>query len=156
MRDKSGFTIIELCIVLAIASTVLCFSVVSFRDIFLRQKINYITQSLNDSINFAREQAILRNITMLIYPVTDWQQGWVIAVDSSETTSIDPIIQRKVLKNYTHMPLKIIYISFQKNLQLIKIFPNGTSDGYQGHFEYGDKKLFINRGARTRLESDNL
>ncbi len=143
MKKYTGFTLPELLITLTIVGVMILLAVPSFQHFHRHQQIRYITQALTQSLSYTRLQAVLRAQTVLISPKeNDWQKGWVITIDKN----------KKILRDFPQMPLEIKLISFQKNNNALKILSNGTTDGYQGHFEYGGMSLIFNRAGRTRLE----
>jgi len=143
MKKYTGFTLPELLITLTIVSVMILLAVPSFKHFRQHQQIRYITQALSQTISYSRLQAVLRYQIILITPKEDnWQKGWIITINKNN----------QILRDYPQMPLEIKFISFQKNNNILKIFPDGLSEGYHGHFEYGNMSLVINRAGRTRLE----
>lgn len=143
MKKYAGFTLPELIITLTIVGVMILLAVPSFKHFRQHQQIRYITQALSQTISYARLQAVLRYQPVSIIPKeNNWQNGWVITIEKNH----------QILRDFPQMPLEIKLISFQKNNNNLKILSNGTTDGYQGHFEYGDMSLVFNRAGRTRLE----
>jgi len=138
--------LIEISISIAICAIIGCLGVVSFKSIRDLQRSAIITQSLQQSLYFAREQAVLRYQNIVISPRhNQWQNGWDIQLDSAHS----------VLKSFYSQPMEIIFVPFQKSTNVIKIFSDGTSNGYQGHFEYGSTQFVINRGGRGRINNQS-
>jgi type IV fimbrial biogenesis protein FimT len=81
----SGFSLIELLVVLAIVATLLAVAVPGFQAMLRSQRLNADTDALFAAINFARTQAIARNTRVAIAPSDpeqgDFAGGWVVFVD---------------------------------------------------------------------------
>jgi prepilin-type N-terminal cleavage/methylation domain-containing protein len=142
MKKYCGFTLPEVLITLTLASLLFLLAVPSFSYLRHRQQINYISYALQQSIAYARLQAVVRYETILIIPQEeDWQKGWHIALKKNNL----------ILRNFPPMPLKIIFSSGHNNIQIMS---NGMTEGHQCHFKYGDIKLVLNRGGRTYIETE--
>jgi prepilin-type N-terminal cleavage/methylation domain-containing protein len=135
-----GFTFLELLVTLTIVGVMISLAIPVFSSLHKQQQINLITKSLNQTINFARLQAVFRKENIFIEPKDNdnWQKGWNIKTENKIT-----------LRTFSEMPLKIILYNKHK---YIKVDINGMTEGFECHFEYSGKKLIINRGGRTRLE----
>jgi hypothetical protein len=136
--------LIEISLSVGIVAFLACLGTASFVSVRELQHTAMVSQSLQQSLYFGREQAVLRYQNIIVTPKNDlWEDGWNIQLDSNPRSLI----------SYDLQPMKIIYVPFQKSVKYIKIFSDGTTNGYQGHFEFGTKKFIINRGGRGRVES---
>lgn len=138
--------LLEISVSLAITAILSCMAVASWHSLREAQQEFVITHALEQSLYFAREQAVLRYEPIIIIPNhSQWQEGWTLQTASNKT--------KKIIRSYPSLPVPILFIHFQKNHPFIKVSTDSTTDGYQGHFEYGRKKFFINRGGRNRVEN---
>lgn len=85
MRTQSGFTLVEMLVTLAVIGFLLAIAVPSFRQVMLNQGIRTASFDLFSALEFARSEAIKRNNTVSVKPVSTWSTGWKV-VDPSNTT----------------------------------------------------------------------
>lgn len=107
--SNTGFTLIELMVVLAILAIVAALAAPSLERFIVRNRVASITNDLLATINFARTEAITRNQCVSICPVAnprvadprcraddDWSAGWAVFVNSTcaapagQQTNTDP------------------------------------------------------------------
>lgn len=92
MKTKSqGFTIIELIITLALAAVVLGLAVPSAKHMFLTSSILSINNDVVAALQFARSEAIKRNVPVTVCSSTNgstcngadnnWDDGWIVFVE---------------------------------------------------------------------------
>lgn len=79
----SGFSLIELMVVLAIATILLGIGVPSFRMLLQNQRMTTTVNDLFAAINLTRSEAIRRGTRVDLVPVDgkDWASGWVVFID---------------------------------------------------------------------------
>ena len=79
-RRASGFTIIELLIVVAIAGVMVTIALPNLRDLIVRMRVKTFTTDMHASLMMARSEAIKRNAGMYVVPVdsTNWALGWSV------------------------------------------------------------------------------
>jgi len=84
-RRRSGFTIIELMIVLVVIGVMVSLALPSMGDLVVRMRLKTAASDLHYSLAFARSEAIKRNAGMQIVPVSaaNWALGWSVRVQSS-------------------------------------------------------------------------
>lgn len=81
---ETGFTIIELMIVMLVAAAILVFGVPAFIGVINNNRVTTAVNDLQASVSLARTEAIKNNTTARVMPVppsTDWKQGYDIRVD---------------------------------------------------------------------------
>lgn len=161
MNSKhSGFTLIELIIVLAIAAAVLTLGVPALRDLI---RNNTRTAHVNDfvsTLNLARSEAIKRGVRVALCKSSDgatcntstcasgsncWENGWIVFVDSDEDGTLDS--GEQILK---------VHESFREGFTLrtdtnfsnwIAFLPDGLSRGASGPFANGTFNICDSRGV---------
>jgi type IV fimbrial biogenesis protein FimT len=77
--QQSGFTIIELMIVLLVMAVIMGLAVPSMRSFMLNQRVRNASYDLTSSLILARSEATKRNQDVVITRIgSDWKNGWTI------------------------------------------------------------------------------
>ena len=78
-QTQTGFTIIELMIVVAIAAILALLAMPSMQDTVLNQRVRKSVSDMHLSLLFARSEAIKRNATInLVRGGATWADGWTV------------------------------------------------------------------------------
>jgi type IV fimbrial biogenesis protein FimT len=87
MKSKSGFTLVEMLVVLAIVVILLAIGIPGMRSLIASQRVRTAASNLQAYLNLTRAEALKRNANVTLSPnsSTDWTAGWHI-VDGSGTT----------------------------------------------------------------------
>jgi type IV fimbrial biogenesis protein FimT len=77
-KKQSGFSILELMIVVAIAGILAAVAVPEMRNFLLTQQVRTAASDAHLSLILARSEAIKRNASVVITPLSgsDWKSGW--------------------------------------------------------------------------------
>jgi len=90
---RSGFTIIELMIVVAVVAIFVTIAVPSMRDMVVATQVRTAASDLYQSVILARSEAIKRAANVDIVPTSgDWALGWTVTsggttIDSHDATT---------------------------------------------------------------------
>lgn len=79
IQTQTGFTIIELMIVVAIAAILALLAMPSMQDTVLNQRVRKSVSDMHLSLLFARSEAIKRNATInIVRGGATWADGWTV------------------------------------------------------------------------------
>lgn len=140
MKPSPGFTLIELCMAIAITLTLSTLGLFAFKDYQEFQKTTYIVSALKQTLYYARLQAVFRQRKIDIEAINhQWQQGWIIRDNT------------KLLKKYPQMPLPIT--SNNNENPNIVIYPDGMAYLTARTMTINNKtQCIINSGGRINIE----
>jgi type IV fimbrial biogenesis protein FimT len=83
MLEKRGVSLVELLVVLAIASIMAALAIPSFGSFLSGQQLRLAAHTLSESLTQARLAAISRSETVVLAPVNAaWENGWQVFVDA--------------------------------------------------------------------------
>jgi type IV fimbrial biogenesis protein FimT len=82
--QASGFTLVELMVVVAIVAVLATVGVPSFRDLLLNQRLAAAAHGFNSALSLARTEAIQRSqsVRVLALAGSDWNSGWSVLAGS--------------------------------------------------------------------------
>ncbi len=95
---QSGFTLVELLIVVALVAILASMAVPSFRTMLVKRSVTAAADALVSDIRFARSEAIKRSTRTVICRSTDgsscaaagsWNIGWIVFVDVDSSGTVD-------------------------------------------------------------------
>jgi type IV fimbrial biogenesis protein FimT len=79
IRAQAGFTITELMIVVAIVGVIAAIAAPNMGEMIRRQRVKTAAFDVYAGLTHARSEAIKRNVTVNVSPVSgDWAQGFVV------------------------------------------------------------------------------
>lgn len=99
MKSNQGFSLIELLVTISIVAILLAAVVPSFSRSIANTHIATVRDNLISSLQFARSEAISRNVAVALCPSTDganctassdWADGWIIYLDEDTGTNSEP------------------------------------------------------------------
>lgn len=84
--SQTGFTLIEMMVVVTMAAVVLTVGVPSYRNFILRQRVKAAAFAFANAAVLARSEAIKRNTDVaLVAAAGGWAKGWSVQVAASGT-----------------------------------------------------------------------
>lgn len=89
---RTGFSIVELMVILTIAGILLAIGIPSFHTLIQNQRLTTATNALFMAVNLARSEAIHRGTRVDMVPAGDgsqWSRGWVIFIDENHNLRPD-------------------------------------------------------------------
>ncbi len=94
---NDGLTMIELLIVVTIASILLAVGVPGMQDIINGVTVNNQAKTLRSALNYTRSEAVRRNMPVTLCASSDttscsdnaWNEGWLVFVDGDEDGTVD-------------------------------------------------------------------
>jgi type IV fimbrial biogenesis protein FimT len=89
MKKNSGYTMIEILIVAAIATIVMAIGIPSMRDFIKNDRLSTQINTLVGHLAYARSEAVLRLKPVIVCAsndqasctLTDWADGWIVFAD---------------------------------------------------------------------------
>lgn len=86
-----GFSLIELMITLMVLAIILGFGAPLLSDYTANQRIKDVSRLLQTDLNYAREQAVVRRVSVSVTPVAGgWNNGWSIT-----DTNINEVLKQR-------------------------------------------------------------
>ncbi len=154
---SSGFSLVELMIVVSIAGILLSVGLPSFQGAMLQNRLVTQVNSLVGALNVARSEAIKRNQFVVVQKSgTAWKEGWEVFVDlnaNGTKDAGDSVIQQYEGITVNHINPSASYTNY------IAYRPDGRSNA-NGHFylcspaaEAMFKRILIATSGRIRTES---
>ncbi len=124
-RDNSGFTLVELMVVILVLGILVTLAAFSMRPFLNAQRVRSASYELFSTIVFARSEALKRNTTVTITPAAGgWQDGWTIT--SGISTLRSQAAQTGVV--ITSAASSVSYASTGRLLSTSPTFQVDTSD----------------------------
>ena len=107
--SQTGFTIIELMMVVVIAAVLAMVAAPSMHDLMSAQRVRSAASDLYDSVLLARSEAIKRNATVSMVPAGGgWVAGWTVQDAGGNT-----LLQREAVAGVTITANTIGNLSFR-------------------------------------------
>ena len=91
LRTNSGFTIIELMMVVAIVGVLALIALPSMQNLILTNRMKSVSLDLYSSLTLTRSEAIKRNSNnvSMVANSGGWQNGWKVCFDSNANGACD-------------------------------------------------------------------
>lgn len=83
VSTSAGFTVVEALVVITVLSILLAVAGPSLSGLVVTQQLKTAGFDLSSSLAHARNEALLRNVPVVVSPVNaDWARGWTITEES--------------------------------------------------------------------------
>lgn len=108
-NKKSGFTLVEMVITLAVAAILAVTAVPMFRSLIQNTRISTQVNRFVGDLNLARSEAIKRGLSIRVTALAgedksnEWGTGWRIWIDSDNNSSFDATKDEEVKKNQSQL-----------------------------------------------------
>jgi type IV fimbrial biogenesis protein FimT len=161
-RRPSGFSLPELCIVLAVAAIALAIAVPDLRDLVRTQQLKAATGDLFAAIDLARAQALARGRQVKVVPRdpagADWRLGWQVLDDHHRDGDGRPGAGEVIAEHGPLAPGIAIGFAFTNVARPYYIAYNGAgrscADGNSAAARWGTVSLF--HGGHIRRIKINM
>jgi type IV fimbrial biogenesis protein FimT len=124
---STGFSMVELMTVLAIASILVALAAPSFSELIRNQRITTATNDFLAAINLTRSEAIKRSTRVDLVPSSadgEWGKGWVVFVDGNLNQK--PDAEEEIIFMRDNLPAGMIVESKLKDMAVPYLAYNGT------------------------------
>ncbi len=165
MKNKNGLSLIELIVVLLIASIILMFSIPSFRNLLLQSRASTKANQIVSVLHLGRIEAINRGKPIIFCHSKDqmhcdgqWSDGQILFVDDNLNGRVSDKKQLLRILPPLKKGEKLEWCGFLAQ-DRVKIFPNGASQAMSGHFLFHpaantlkyDKRIILSQTGRVRV-----
>lgn len=90
--QRSGFTLVELLVTIAIAAILMAVAIPSFSTFVAAQRIKTASFDLSSSLIYARSEALKRNANVTLASATGgWQDGWTLNTGMTVISRHEPL-----------------------------------------------------------------
>lgn len=150
---QDGFTFLELIVVLGIIALLALFALPQYDHFLKRHQAQSDIEQIVRMITLARQQAILRNQTVTLYPNEDWSQGLMILDEKKQ------MISSITFTNDANILLKTFPASAENQLQFSA---TGLTKTQNGSFYYCPddmhlaKRIVFNQAGRVYVTADEV
>jgi len=167
--QATGFTILEMLIVVSIAAVLLILGVPAFQDFGARQRMSASLQLLQGHLALARDQAIRFNTHVIACPGGldrgcedngDWSDGWIVFSDFNGDGDYQPL--ETVFRIVNGLEQMVVHSTSGR--PKLHFFPNGSAPGSNGSITFCDRRgpeharklVIANSGRIRRAEAPGI
>jgi type IV fimbrial biogenesis protein FimT len=152
---QSGFTLIELMMVIVVLAIVLAIGVPSFRTLIINNRVTGEANDFAAALNIARSEAIKRrvNVTLTAASGSSWEAGWTVTAGGTTLRVQQTFKPGSTLRGLASGGGAVSSIVFDAGGYLASANPPLTFDLCNGNATQ-EKQITVVAGGRVNLESD--
>ncbi len=164
-NQSNGFSLIELITTILIAAILLTIGIPSLIDFYVRYRADSAIGTIQQTLQFARNQAISLNQKVTVCALTNnqcssnWQMGLTVFIDINGNSQIEANEPR--IFTTGAFPTTDI-VSYNRNS--VRFLPDGLASGTNGTLKYCpssptspySRALVVNQAGRIRLSTDKI
>lgn len=161
---RKGFSLIELMTSLSILTILLTGGIPSLTDFYTQHRADSSIRIIQQTLQFARNQAITLNRTVTACAVIDekcvqnWQVGLTVFIDTNSNNQLDDSDKKLYITNAFDPKDTVKY-----NRTAIRFQPDGLASGTNGTLKYCpssatspySRAVVINQAGRVRFSTDD-
>ncbi len=135
-QNTSGFTLLELMIVLAIGALIMTMAVPSFRDSINNQRLVTATNELVMSFTLAKSEAIKRVVYVTVCKSSDgatcsgntasWNEGWIVFANATTANLGSFDVGDELIRVYSALPDSLAISAIGNVDTFVSFRPSGT------------------------------
>jgi len=148
MKQESGFSLIEILIVISLISIITTITITSQKYLFQSSTTKTAAAQLLHAIQIARNQAIIKNKPVILCKTGEWQNGYIIKMQSKKLY----IFSNSIPDGIIH------WRAFPSHREDLEFLPTGYSRIENGTFWlcFKSKKspawaIMLNQAGRARM-----
>ena len=149
-NSRLGFTLLELIVVIAIASILLGIAIPSFTSIIRSTRLTTYTNDFVTALNLARSEAIKRGVSVTVRKLgSNWENGWNVFADSNSDGVFDS--SEVLIRTYSSLQSTFYTLRGDSNFT---DFIRYKSDGSSNNLNVGGFVLCDNRDGNNIPEAN--
>lgn len=159
MPRRSGFTLTELMVTVAMAAIVLTAGVPSFQTTIKNNRLTTATNALVGALNLARSEAIKRGVRVTVCKSADgnscttsgnWEQGWIVFAEQDEgNAAYFDSASETLLRAYERVTGSITLVGNANVADYVSYVASGQSQLISGAFQAGTIKICDDRSGNV-------
>jgi type IV fimbrial biogenesis protein FimT len=148
VKRESGFSIIELMIVLVIASILVATAGPGFMNLLGNNRTISEVYALRATLNNARTEALARRAPVVVCPTTDglacadssdWSTGYMVFVDTDNDNAADSSDPDEEIIQFETGP-RPVDLAFSNGANRVRFGAQGSALGFEGTFTFCDDR----------------